>query len=161
MRVFTWFHSTGNFPTVGLVGKINVPRFWSFKQIQDCPSDVRSAAPTAKQIIRNKVSLQTENCGAVGSQAARSMGGERWSLCAPPHPPITPRPWDRPRCPLSSPPATPSPLPCWAFLMKDPWERWWWEVRRMRLESVDGVRSQDTRCHTLRRVRCAHGASRA
>lgn len=32
--------------------------FLSFKQIQDCPSDVRSADPTAKQIIRN--SLQTE-----------------------------------------------------------------------------------------------------
>lgn len=36
---------------------------------------MRSADPTAKQIIRNKVSLQTEHCGAVGSQAARSPLG--------------------------------------------------------------------------------------
>ena len=35
--------------------------FWLFKQIQDCPSDVRSADPTAKQIIRSNVSLQTKN----------------------------------------------------------------------------------------------------
>lgn len=40
---------------------VNVHCFWSFKQIQDCPSDVRSADPTAKQIIRNKVSLQTKD----------------------------------------------------------------------------------------------------
>lgn len=78
--VFIWHCSTGNFPTVGFVGKINVHCFWSFKQIQDCPSDVRSADPTAKQIIRNKVSLQA--AANVARRAVRlpiERMRERWS----------------------------------------------------------------------------------
>lgn len=51
------------------------PVFDRLSGYRNCPSDVRSADPTAKQMIRNKVHLQTENHGAVGSQAARSMQG--------------------------------------------------------------------------------------